>query len=567
MDRLMNLFQTEKIEMTRLLKTINENNKELEILNKISDNSDMILELDNDQIEKLLDGDKKSIRSFCALKVIIEGNVKHQLNFKISDEQWIFLNITLTKLKEKLFEQNNRCRSQLEKLNHLEKIREKIMNISKEYIVKEDCSFLVSYLTQKGISETGILKILADIHLLNQKKHESKEQPLLKETNLDENVVRTFLDQYGISIDYMEQKEIILMYGNLDKMKAILDYLTESNILGQISTSLASFTYILVFSNVSIIKDMIDFRMKYQLTDTYGALFLNSTDFFEKRIISKEIKEIRKKYQNTEEKNWNRIVRLGCHEDFVKTKDFLEKMNFDIGKIYRNCHSILTYPHEAIQKDLEILNIYGFQLGESDALSIIGKNNQKLPILIDQYLELGLAGYVQRYPSCLSNYTNRLLQNLYYKNKNNENYFNGQGQIMEPSQLRSSVLNPINPADQIIPNLKEKLIDDGVDYKLCDELVSFEHYSSYERCLMDERIADLEEYRMGRLVYKFGDILVSRIKVLKIMSDLFDKDIPFEDALIYAITHHSILGENDYNEIRKFVKDLNIQKEDKPWSF
>lgn len=116
----------------------------------------------------------------------------------------------------------------------------------------------------------------------------------------------------------------------------------------------------------------------------------------------------------------------------------------------------------------------------------------------------------------------------------------------------------INQQDSIyIPNYQtyEKIIFEENPIHYDEDILNLPEIQHLEKfCRIDNN-----EY-----IYKFGDKIISRLKVLRTYSRLKNSGIQLDkDSLIYAITRQTYMDEDTYNIIAKIISyDYKGEKDD-----
>ena len=91
-----------------------------------------------------------------------------------------------------------------------------------------------------------------------------------------------------------------------------------------------------------------------------------------------------------------------------------------------------------------------------------------------------------------------------------------------------------------------------------EEIITRENPITYnDEILLDEKIKNLEDhYRVDNnpYQYKFGDEIISRLKVLRCYSTLKAKGITDDNALLYSVTRGMYLDEETFNMLKTSVK-------------
>ena len=74
---------------------------------------------------------------------------------------------------------------------------------------------------------------------------------------------------------------------------------------------------------------------------------------------------------------------------------------------------------------------------------------------------------------------------------------------------------------------------------------------------LDGNINKLDSsYKSGDLRYKIGNILISRIKAIRIYNFLKNKNMSLKNALIVALTYNTVLKLEEYDEIKTIVDTI-----------
>jgi hypothetical protein len=251
----------------------------------------------------------------------------------------------------------------------------------------------------------------------------------------------------------------------------------------------------------------------------------------------------------------------GSYEDFENTIILFDSIGYDFSTVIEKCPSVLVASYDKLKRNVDLLLEYGF----SKDLASLGfklsafKSNDIL-LTLDKFIELGELKYVQDNTSRLAfNSDSFIFDRLYFAKKYNKEH--SDNFIIKRQFSKKEVLTGIiyNKEDRTLDSLIDKssvtnyVFSADIDKKINSFIESFD-YSSCDVCY-DEFISSLDDNIVSDLEYKFGDVIISRPKTLRVYSALvknydYDKKL----LLLFALTYNSILNHNEFEIIKGYVK-------------
>ena len=180
---------------------------------------------------------------------------------------------------------------------------------------------------------------------------------------------------------------------------------------------------------------------------------------------------------------------------------------------------------------------------------------------MDRFIELDELDYVRDNTSRLAFGPDHfIIYRLYFAKKYNNEHPNNMF-ILKKQFKEKSVLTGI-VSDKNTKNLDHLIDMDSITNfvfspEVDNALNSFIDSFDYSSCCVvnDEFISSIDKNIVSELEYKFGDIIISRPKVVRIYSALVSKfDYDRSSLLLFAITYNSILSHGEFEFIKNYVK-------------
>lgn len=464
-------------------------------------------------------------------------------------------------------------------------------------ILAQDLQDFIDLFKHSDISKKEIIELVKYItykymEIVEQIKNDCRIEEL-KETNLSKEELINLFGLYGYDFNDLGNNTIELSkYGNIEKIKSILDILRKDNIdlnkkIGNnkiISSKSKQITEILLKSNADIVLGVLDVAKTIKLfkSGELDFVYLLETP---SRFLSR--KKIYQKKNNLGGEGTNIYDSYGCYEDFVANvtllKDKYENSFNDgqfLNRVFKKCDSIFNYSHQQVLNVIKIYDLY--QIDAQYYLnSLSGLNSVKQAELFDLALELDILDYIKDNMSkAILKVDNELFKkiaiakrnnipNLFKMNKRetlsgvktclyfNKTYVN-ECIAYENLTLEKYDISKIFSAEEIkifneFENITLKQDNNEINLALND-------IENDENSLLKI----LEKYRdeENPSIYVINGIRISRIKVLRLYTTLKINGIhPSIYSFMYILTKNSYITQEEFNDLYSTINNLINNKE------
>lgn len=261
------------------------------------------------------------------------------------------------------------------------------------------------------------------------------------------------------------------------------------------------------------------------------------------------------------------FVNDDAFESFKANLEFFKEHKLNIINLFDNYRELLIMNNDTLKSNYKDAEMYGVEINNENVKYYL--YNSHLLENIDYYIEAigyekGFLGkeekfdgieYIKKNPYKLNEINRNTLMKLRYASENNNKIYGN-----KPGILSGEISNP-----------KVDVITLSDDYKntYFNGIYSFIDRSEWEKIkqeidnlkefdlTMDGNINKLDSsYKLSELRYKIGDILISRIKTIRIYNFLKNKNMSLKNALLVAITYNTVLKLTEYDEIKTVVEAI-----------
>lgn len=585
-----------------------------DLVNHLVSDIKSIDSIDFQKIEKLIrsftfDNDEAidvMINEMSLIKEIITMNVEENTTVELESDELEAFDLFLNKVNEVI-------NIQKEERASLQKRRDIVLGTTNKYVdlitmltdpnntsIIRDSSTLHLLFTKRKVSEKEKQRILVDLMKYN---HEIFERQL-KNIGIDEsssseilikNDVSQLFERYGYQFSLLDVdvQSYILKYGRLSRMEAIFQALNENNFskIDEISKGKVLFALL-----ISSSKEIIDSNTKLALEKGLQPddLLQISNSLIKQSPYTKKEIEMFFSYAGSDSEHDlgisygdDELLSLvkGASDDFSKNIALLESKGLMISVVFDKCKQLLVLSHELLRNNLSLFEKYGFSLMEKNmvvrpALTALMALN--FADIADQFIEIHPLGiyYLRDNLSNLRSNVNPLdilFYNIYQASREQVDS-NGKlvaaGPFVEVSdyhivklQLKGEItrfskkykylpycgitdLNKMEVTNTIYP-----VFDNQVEY---DSIMK--NVSSFE---IDDSIFDHDYIKAINnysdqnepLAYNFSGIRISKLKVLRVFDTLLKNGVtPSIDSLMFAVTYHTIINQEDYDRLEMIIK-------------
>lgn len=252
---------------------------------------------------------------------------------------------------------------------------------------------------------------------------------------------------------------------------------------------------------------------------------------------------------------------------FAKNIDFFKEHQINLINLFDNYRELLILDHDAILENNMKIEKYALVLNNDNVKYLL--YNKHILENLDYFIEamgrekafLGKeevfdgVEYIKKYPYKLNTARNDLLLKLRYQSENNQKIYGS-----KPGILAGEIANPKVDILQIPEEYKNLYFDYNYSMVDVNEIKTLlEDIKNQEPTdiSLDDTLLNLDKkYKESELRYKINNILISRIKTIRIYNFLRSKGIASKNALLIALTYNSVIKNDEYKMLEEVVNSL-----------
>lgn len=252
---------------------------------------------------------------------------------------------------------------------------------------------------------------------------------------------------------------------------------------------------------------------------------------------------------------------------FAKNIDFFKEHQINLINLFDNYRELLILDHDAILENNMKIEKYALVLNNDNVKYLL--YNKHILENLDYFIEAmgrekGFLGkeevfdgveYIKKYPYKLNTARNDLLLKLRYQSENNQKIYGS-----KPGILAGEIANPKVDILQIPEEYKNLYFDYNYSMVDVNEIKTLlEDIKNQEPTdiSLDDTLLNLDKkYKESELRYKINNILISRIKTIRIYNFLRSKGIASKNALLIALTYNSVIKNDEYKMLEEVVNSL-----------
>ena len=540
-------------------------------------------------LEKIVDGfsitleEKKTMKNqLRTIVTILKLNSINGTNMVLDEGQMEVLNIFLRKLHEYISERrdfmlkNNIDIEKLTEINDKYKALATTLSNPKNTNFISDMDSLITLFDEVSLPEEERQKIIVSLIKYNRNIFNSKNKTGKKKVNsnlLDTNKVKEIFKKYGYDFSKLsgDIQDKILEFGKLGKIKEVLCTLSKLG-LEKFGYQLMS---LVLASDKETIGNTVKFALKKRILNNLlvvmPSAFISSENNSFNNIGNKKFKIMDSAFIN----NYKPYI-VGCDLEFRNNALLLEKYGLSVKYVLDKCPLLLMISNEKLSNNLELFLEYGFSFnGKKKRLvnsALMALTADNFSEIVDQFIEIHPFGvkYLRDNLSSIKTVKRAddiLFYNIYYSRlfenddvafrrviSNNTEYLCICGNINDRFRKSYYGINDSNKREitnTIIPifyaknrylEVLEKDYDRVIDVSIFDN-----EYIQKINVFSDE---------VEPLIYNFGGIRISKIKVLRVFNILIKNGILASlDSLLFAITYNTIISAENYERLSKMIRE------------
>lgn len=545
-------------------------------------------------LEKIVDGfsitleEKKTMKNqLRTIVTILKLNSINGTNMVLDEGQMEVLNIFLRKLHEYISERrdfmlkNNIDIEKLTEINDKYKALATTLSNPKNTNFISDMDSLITLFDEVSLPEEERQKIIVSLIKYNRNIFNSKNKTGKKKVNsnlLDTNKVKEIFKKYGYDFSKLsgDIQDKILEFGKLGKIKEVLCTLSKLGLekLDEEKNGYQLMSLVLA-SDKETIGNTVKFALKKRILNNLlvvmPSAFISSENNSFNNIGNKKFKIMDSAFIN----NYKPYI-VGCDLEFRNNALLLEKYGLSVKYVLDKCPLLLMISNEKLSNNLELFLEYGFSFnGKKKRLvnsALMALTADNFSEIVDQFIEIHPFGvkYLRDNLSSIKTVKRAddiLFYNIYYSRlfenddvafrrviSNNTEYLCICGNINDRFRKSYYGINDSNKREitnTIIPifNAKNRYLEVlEKDYdRVIDVSIFDNEYIQKINVFSDE---------VEPLIYNFGGIRISKIKVLRIFNILIKNGILASlDSLLFAITYNTIISAENYERLSEMIRE------------
>lgn len=545
-------------------------------------------------LEKIVDDfsitleEKKTMKNqLRTIVTILKLNSINGTNMVLDEGQMEVLNIFLRKLHEYISERrdfmlkNNIDIEKLTEINDKYKALATTLSNPKNTNFISDMDSLITLFDEVSLPEEERQKIIVSLIKYNRNIFNSKNKTGKKKVNsnlLDTNKVKEIFKKYGYDFSKLsgDIQDKILEFGKLGKIKEVLCTLSKLGLekLDEEENGYQLMSLVLA-SDKETIGNTVKFALKKRILNNLlvvmPSAFISSENNSFNNIGNKKFKIMDSAFIN----NYKPYI-VGCDLEFRNNALLLEKYGLSVKYVLDKCPLLLMISSEKLSNNLELFLEYGFSFnGKKKRLvnsALMALTADNFSEIVDQFIEIHPFGvkYLRDNLSSIKTVKRAddiLFYNIYYSRlfenddvafrrviSNNTEYLCICGNINDRFRKSYYGINDSNKREitnTIIPifNAKNRYLEVlEKDYdRVIDVSIFDNEYIQKINVFSDE---------VEPLIYNFGGIRISKIKVLRIFNILIKNGILASlDSLLFAITYNTIISAENYERLSKMIRE------------
>ena len=545
-------------------------------------------------LEKIVDGfsitleEKKTMKNqLRTIVTILKLNSINGTNMVLDEGQMEVLNIFLRKLHEYISERrdfmlkNNIDIEKLTEINDKYKALATTLSNPKNTNFISDMDSLITLFDEVSLPEEERQKIIVSLIKYNRNIFNSKNKTGKKKVNsnlLDTNKVKEIFKKYGYDFSKLsgDIQDKILEFGKLGKIKEVLCTISKLGLekLDEEENGYQLMSLVLA-SDKETIGNTVKFALKKRILNNLlvvmPSAFISSENNSFNNIGNKKFKIMDSAFIN----NYKPYI-VGCDLEFRNNALLLEKYGLSVKYVLDKCPLLLMISNEKLSNNLELFLEYGFSFnGKKKRLvnsALMALTADNFSEIVDQFIEIHPFGvkYLRDNLSSIKTVKRAddiLFYNIYYSRlfenddvafrriiSNNTEYLCICGNINDRFRKSYYGINDSNKREitnTIIPifNAKNRYLEVlEKDYdRVIDVSIFDNEYIQKINVFSDE---------VEPLIYNFGGIRISKIKVLRVFNILIKNGILASlDSLLFAITYNTIISAENYERLSKMIRE------------
>lgn len=470
-------------------------------------------------------------------------------------------------LKEKLLLIEEQIRKIDEFIDYFQKLD--------EYHYIENIDFINAYLFEDrnidlkikiNISQL-LIRYNMKVSILINEKYKKDITNMIKEYKLSDEELSQVFAEYGYNFYLVpdEIKEVIKLNGVIEDIQYVFDFYKDLEIkFIENSPYHKVYLYILYKSNKTIIESLKkyanenDIDIKELLDKTPSVFMHKASD---------------KRKGNGEFGESESTLICGSFEDFIKNIELFKSLGYPIYESYCKCSSVFVYSNKRLKENVDALKNYGIDISNLHGfIKLSGLKGTNILQVLDRFIELGESDYLFANTSRLALEPDSVIfHRLYFVKKfNRENperqieyktVHKNRGityksfiTIYDDDTLGIDGLNK----NSFNETIKPQIFTDDIERELNSIINNNDSAEIDSSVLNTSEIKFMDgNYKVSDIVYEVAGMSFSRLKVLRLFSQLLSVNLDEDKLLLYCLTYNSLLT---FDEFEIIIKDMDNKK-------
>lgn len=253
--------------------------------------------------------------------------------------------------------------------------------------------------------------------------------------------------------------------------------------------------------------------------------------------------------------------------DFLNNVEFFKQNQINLINLFDNYRELLIVETDLLLENYEKIKCYNLKLDNDNVKYLLYVKNieEKLDYYIETKVKTkGFLGtseefdgitYFTNHPYKLNNINREVILKLRYAVLNNQKIYGSKAGILS-GEISNSKVNVLSLTDEYLDlyfNNDFNFIDRSELLELINE---FKNLKNFDLAVSDVVVSLDSLYKVDDLRYQVNNILISRVKTIRLYNYLLKKGLDKKSALIIALTYNSVITKEEYNMILEAVNKL-----------